>query len=54
MWKRKVEAEAVEAVKFFGSESGTTLIKETGRGSALGSDLFYPKQEVEAKNSNGG
>ena len=53
MWKRKQEAEAVKAVNFCGSESGSTLMKVTGRGSKLGSDYFYPKPEAEANNSNG-
>jgi len=39
----------VEAVKFFGS--GSTLKKQAGSGSKIGSDELYTELEAEAKNS---
>jgi len=38
VWKRKLEAEAVKAVNFYGSGNRSTLKKKAGSGSKLGSD----------------
>jgi len=43
-----VKAKAVEAVKF--CESGSTLKKEAGSGSKLGSKYLHTVLEAEAKN----
>jgi len=50
MWKRKLEEEAVEAVKFLWKRKHFSLKKETESGSKLGSDELYTELEAEAKN----
>ena len=52
MWRRKLEAEPVEAVKFSGS--GSTLMKEVGSESELGSESIEKEPEAEAIFSKSG
>ena len=51
MWKRKLEAEVVEAVKFLWNRKH--FDEKDGSGSELRSDQFYPELEAKAKNSKG-
>ena len=58
MWKQKLEAEAVEAVKFLWKrkhfdEKDWKRKRSSIRKRSIGSDQLYPEPEAEAKNYKG-
>ena len=54
MWKRKLEAEEVEAVTFLWKRKESTLIIEVRSGSELGNESVEKELEAEAIFSKSG